>query len=78
MAVVRELRSLIYEKFDSESDFAKQLNWSRQKLNKITTGVKEPDLLEAKMIADGLGVSVDILAEIFLHRESPNRQHTEV
>ena len=42
MAKVKALRGLIYERFDHEADLAKQLGWPRQRLNRITTGAKEP------------------------------------
>ena len=60
------LRSLIYGKFDSESDFAKQLGWPRQRLSRITNGKKIPNIYEAKDIADALGVDIDVIAGFFL------------
>lgn len=78
MAKIRELTSLIYGQFDSEADFARSIGWDRRKLNKITTGAKEPDLHEAATMANGLGISLDSIAQIFLHKKSPNEQHTSV
>lgn len=66
MAKVRELSGLIHAKYDSESDMARELGWPRQRLNRITNGVKEPDLEEAALIAGCLGVSLDRIAGIFL------------
>ncbi len=74
MAKVRELTALIYSQFDSEAAFARSIGWDRRKLNKITTGAKEPDLHESATIADGLGISIERIADIFLHRKSPNEQ----
>lgn len=74
MAKVHELTSLIHAQFDSEAAFARSIGWDRRKLNKITTGAKEPDLHEAAIIANGLGTSIDHIANIFLHRKSPNGQ----
>ncbi len=48
---VKELKGLIYSKFNSESDLARHLGWARQKLNKITNGIKEPDITELNELA---------------------------
>lgn len=74
MAKIRELRSIIYGKYDSESQFAQVLGWEKQRLNKITNGKKEPDVVELNALASGLGVSVDNIAQIFLRFKSPNEQ----
>ena len=74
MAKVRELTSMIYGQFDSEAAFARSLGWDRRKLNKITTGTREPNLCESAAIAAALGVSLDSIADIFLRRKSPNGQ----
>lgn len=76
MAKIRELRSIIYGKYDSESQFAKELGWKKQRLNKITNGKKEPDVVELNALASALGISVDSIAQIFLRSKSPNRQQT--
>ena len=72
MAKVYGLRSLIYAKYDSESKLATELGWPRQRLNKITNGIKEPDIYEVKALADKLGRSVSEMVDIFLDTESPN------
>lgn len=71
---IKELRGLIYNKFDSESDMARFLGWPRQRLNKITNGMKEPDVKELNEIAEALEKSVGDIAKIFLQHESPNGQ----
>ena len=71
---IKELRGLIYSKFDSESEMAKFLGWPRQRLNKITNGIKEPDIKELNELAEALGRSVGDIAKIFLDCESPNGQ----
>jgi DNA-binding phage protein len=63
---VYELRGLIYSKFDSETTFAKHIGWSRQRLYKITSGKKEPDINEVREIAAGLGVDAMLLVDIFI------------
>ena len=74
MEKVRELCSLIHRKFDSESALARELNWPRQRLNKITTGAKEPDLSEAALLAEKLDTSLEHIASIFISYKSPNGQ----
>lgn len=71
---VKELRGMIYSKYNSESDFANSLGWPRQKLNKITNGIKEPTIEELNQLSIGLDVSVEAMAQIFLRLKSPNEQ----
>lgn len=73
-AKVRELRGLIYSKFDSEAEMAAAIGWPRQRLSKITNGIKEPDVNELNALANPLGKSVGDIAQIFLRYKSPNRQ----
>ena len=72
MAKVLALSGLIHSKFEHESEMASALGWSRQRLNKITNGNKEPDLYEVRDISDVLGESFMTVAKIFLDRRSPN------
>jgi len=74
MAKIKELSGLIHGMYNHESDFAKELGWPRQKLNKITNGVKEPDLTEASEIAEALGQPLNYIIDIFLRSKSPNGQ----
>ena len=74
MPKVRELRGLIYENFDSEAQFANAIGWPRQRVNKITTGVKEPDIDELNTLAQALHKSIGDMAQIFLRYKSPNGQ----
>ena len=78
MAKNLALRGMIYSKFENEAKFADALGWSRQKLNKITTGKKEPDLSEVRDMANVLDASFMDVAHIFLHNESPNGENMEV
>ena len=75
MAKIRPLSSLIHGAYDSEAAFARELGWKKQRLNKITTGQKEPDIVEAAEMAEKLGVSLDVIACIFLNEKSPIVQH---
>lgn len=72
MAKILALNGLIHAKFDSEAQMADTMGWQRQRLNKITNGVKEPDLDEVREIADVLGESFMTVANIFLAKQSPN------
>lgn len=78
MAKVRELCSLIHGLYDTEAELARALGWPRQRLNKITTGAKEPDICEASQLATKLNVSVDVIADIFLRLKSPNGRFSNI
>ena len=67
----KKLRSLIYGIYDSEAQFAKSLGWTKQKLNKITNGTKDPDVYEVAELANGLNESIENMVKIFLPAESP-------
>lgn len=73
---VAELRSKIYGKYKSEAEFARSLGWSRQKLNKLTTGKKLPDIEELNQLSSELGIEVGELLHIFLRAKSTNEQQT--
>ena len=66
MAKIMELCGLIHSKYESESSFSDVLGWSRQRLNKITNGKKEPDLEEVEQISEGLNEPFEKIAYIFL------------
>ena len=72
MSKILPLRGLIYSKFNSEAECADALGWSRQRLNKITNGKKEPDLEEVQALANVHDVSFMEVANIFLHLKSPS------
>lgn len=76
MAKIRELCGLIHSKYDTEADFARALGWKRQRLNRITTGAREPDLHETAEIAAKLDTSLEEIAAIFLRSKSPNEQQS--
>ena len=77
MAKVFELSALIHGKFKTDSDFAKQLNWPRQRVYKIVNGLKDPSLDEGIEIAKCLEVPLEQIAEIFLRYKSPNGDRKE-
>lgn len=72
MERVYELSSLIHAKFRSESDFARAIGWTKQRVNKIVNGKMQPSLGDAIAMAQTLEVSLSKIAEIFLPNESPN------
>lgn len=76
MKKVRELRGIIYSQFDTEAELASRLGWSAQRLNKITNGIKEPDLEELNQLSEALNRPVSDLLQIFLRYKSPNGQQT--
>lgn len=69
---VGKLRGMVHEKYRSAAEYARDLGWSRARLNRIMLGKKEPDISEVADMARVLGVSMDTLACIFLPTESTN------
>ena len=69
MGKVLGLRGLIYSKYECESALAKVLQWPRQKLNKITTGKREPTLGEVHELAVALDVPFMDVAKFFLQQK---------
>lgn len=76
MAKIRELRGLIYDRYDTETQLAADLGWTKQKLNLITNGAREPSLREIEALAGKLGKSVEEMVYIFLRHQSPNGQQS--
>ena len=70
MAKDLQLNGLIHSKYDSETAMANAMGWSKQKLNRITTGKKVPDLFEVNDIASVLDTSFMSVAQIFLGEKS--------
>lgn len=60
------LKNDIKTKFGSEAEMARALGWPRQRLNKITTGTKEPDVGELGEMAKVMEESISQVAEFFL------------
>lgn len=72
MAKILELNSLIHGQFPNQAKFAESIGWSRQRLNKIVNGDKQPSIEEVKEIADGLRVPFMMVCNFFLNKKSPN------
>ena len=77
MAKVNEIRGLIYSRYDSEAQLAQDLGWTRQRLNAITNGQKEPDLDEIYALSQKLETPIEEIIYIFLRHKSPNGQLAE-
>lgn len=69
-----ELRGIICSKYHSEAECARSMDWTKQKLNKITNGSKEPNVTELCELAKAIDVPVQDLALFFLRMWSPNGQ----
>ena len=67
-----ELRGLIHGKFQSESACADKLGWSKQKLNRISTGKQMPDVEEVWELANVLETPLEKMFLIFLPEKSTN------
>ena len=71
-----QLRSLIYGRFRTAADMARQMNWGKQKLHRIANGKQEPTLTDLSSMARALDKTLLEMADIFLLPKSPIRQHT--
>ena len=65
---LNKLNGMIYARYKSQAQMADALGWSRNKLNTIVNGKREPDLDEVAAIAANLGESLETVANIFLSR----------
>lgn len=72
MDKILPLRGMIFAKFPNEAKCADALGWHRQRLWKITTGKKEPDLEEVQALAAVLDQPFMDVANIFLRKKSPD------
>lgn len=68
------LKATILKIYPTESACAKAMGWPRQRLNRITTGAKVPDLYEVKCLALATNMSLEKMAGFFLEEKSPNGQ----
>ena len=69
-----QLRGLIYSIYKSEAEMARQMGWNRQRLNKITTGNKMPDIIEINALAKALDTNIEKLIQIILPEKLPSGQ----
>ena len=64
---ILKFRGMIYSNFKNESEMAKNIGWTRQRLNKISTGKKIPNIHEINVLAKALGTDVHTIMQFFLH-----------
>lgn len=69
-----ELSRIIHEKYRSEAEFARAVGWSRQKMNKITTGKQLPEISELNKMAEMLDVGIPDLLRAFLPEQEPKQK----
>lgn len=62
----KTIKEMILDRYPSEAGCARALGWERQRLNKITTGVREPSVYELNELAKVLSVPVGELVPVFL------------
>lgn len=70
----QQLNEMIQKGYKSQAEMARKIGWSRQKMNKITTGRQKPDITDLNLLANALGCEVIVLLNIFLQQESTNGQ----
>ena len=71
-----QLRGLVYGRFHTVADMARQMDWGKQKLHRIINGRQEPNLTDLSSMAQALNVSLTEMADIFLPVSSPFRQQS--
>ncbi len=59
----QDFKDIIIKKFGSQANFAKTLNWSRQKLNKIILKQREAKVSEINLMAKELNISVSAVID---------------
>lgn len=72
-----ELKDMITAEYGKETALAARLGWTRQRLNKITTGRKMPDIEELNDLAGALHKPINEMILIFLPQKSPNEQQKQ-
>lgn len=78
MSKILELSGMIHSKYKNESRFADAIGWTKQRLNKITTGKKEPSLSEVALLSNALDESFENVAHIFLSRSHQMGNNKEI
>lgn len=59
------LRKMIYERFDTEAAFARRIGWTRQRLHKILSKSKVPNITEIVEISSGLKEPIEKIIIFF-------------
>ncbi|MDR3207370.1 MAG: helix-turn-helix transcriptional regulator [Oscillospiraceae bacterium] len=69
-----KLRSLIYGRYRTAAEMARQMGWGKQKLHRVVNGKQDPNLLDLTDMAHALGKPMMEMVDIFLPQKSPNGQ----
>ena len=65
-----KIRSLVLGLYRSIADFAREVNWSRQKATRIINGKTEPSLDDIYVISRAVNKDADEIASIFLQQKT--------
>lgn len=68
MIEMMTLRGIVYSKYNSISDMADAIGWTRQKASNIINGNVEPSLDDVDKLAKALGLGFEQTAQFFLHK----------
>ena len=60
-----KFRSAIREKYKNESEFARKIGWTKQKLSKTILGKRSPKISEINTLSKAMGISVEELISFF-------------
>ena len=66
METEMNLRGVVYSKFQSISELASVIGWTRQKASNIINGNVEPSLEDTDKLAKALGIGFEKTARFFL------------
>lgn len=72
------LRSKIFMRFNTRSEFANALGVSRQAVGAMLNGKSEPNMPRARQIAEVLGLTDEEFGAIFLNSDLSNGKLEEV
>jgi len=69
-----KFRSEIRKKFKHESEFAREIGWTRQKLHKAVHGRYSPKISEINMLSRALGISVERFISLFEEEKETRKE----
>lgn len=64
------LRMAIAQKYHSESECARTLGWSKQKLSKTIIGTRHPKISDLSALSEALNMPVGEVIDFFMRQES--------
>ena len=74
---VNKVRGAILSRFKTESDFARALGWTRQRVNAFSLGIREPRLHDVQEMAAVLNMDASELSAFFLDLLSQKRDENK-